>query len=131
MGVVVFVIAEASGHHLVSGFFKSTLSIICLTTVVLFIPLIFYLFYHPVVAYLRGAVGIQISLIMLGWFAMQFPVVVYEKNGNHLTLYNTQAPYATLYQLVIALFVGLLLIVPSFYFLFKVFKRTNEQGISE
>ena len=131
MSVVVFVIAEASGHHLVSSFFKSTLSIICLATVVLFIPLTFYLFYHPVVAYLRGAVGIQISLIMVGWFAMQFPVVVYEKNGNHLTLYNTQAPYATLYQLVIALFVGLLLIVPSFYFLFKVFKRTNEQGISE
>ena len=95
-------------------------------TVVLITPLVFYLFNHPVIRLLRITVAIQVSLIMLGWFAIQFPVLVFEKNGNHLTFYNTQAPYATLYQLVIALFVGLILIIPSFYFLFKVFKRPKE-----
>lgn len=128
MGILVFVIAEGYGHHLFNEFFSSALSIISLSTVVLFIPLIFYFFSHPVITYLRAIVGIQISLIMLGWFAIQFPILVYEKNGNHLTFYNTQAPYATLYQLLIALLVGLLLIAPSFYFLFRVFKRKNERN---
>jgi cytochrome d ubiquinol oxidase subunit II len=126
MGVLVFLIAEWEGHHLVKAFFRSPLSIAALSAVVLLIPLIFYLFNRPNIAYLRAVVGIQVTLIMLGWFAIQFPVLVNEKNGDHLTFYNTQAPYATLYQLLIALFVGLLLIIPSFYFLFKVFKRTGE-----
>ncbi len=127
IGVLVFVVAEAQGHHLFKAFFKSSLSIICLTVVLLLIPLIYYLFNHPNIVYLRAAVAVQIALIMSGWFAIQFPVMVNERNGNHLTFYNTQAPEATLYQLIIALFVGLLLIVPSFYFLFKVFKKTNEE----
>lgn len=122
IGVLVFAIAEAEGHHLVSAFFRSTLSMVSLSVVVLFIPLIFYLFSHPVIVYLRAAVAIQVSLIMFGWFAIQFPVLIFLKDGDHLTFYNTRAPDATLYQLLIALVVGLVLIVPSFYFLFKVFK---------
>jgi cytochrome d ubiquinol oxidase subunit II len=126
-GVMVFISAEVQGHHLVSAFFKSWLSITAMALVVLITPLVFYLFNHPVIRVLRIAAAIQVSLIMLGWFAIQFPVLVFLKNGNHLTFYNTQAPYATLYQLVIALFVGLILIIPSFYFLFKVFKKPKEQ----
>lgn len=129
MGILVFVVAEKLGHHLFNEFFRSYFSIGCLSIVLLFIPLIFYLFSHPVIAYLRAVVAIQVSLILLGWFAIQFPVLVYEKNGNHLSFYTTQAPYATLYQLLIALFVGLLLIIPSFYFLFKVFKKTDDHNI--
>jgi cytochrome d ubiquinol oxidase subunit II len=125
-GILVFVVAELQGHHLVTEFFKSGFSIASLTLVLLITPLIYYLFNHPVILFLRGTVAIQVGLIMLGWFAIQFPVLVFEKNGKHLTFYNTQAPYATLYQLVIALFIGLLLIIPSFYFLFKVFKQPKE-----
>lgn len=124
-GILVFLVAEAYHHHLFDDFFQSRISIISLSLVVLLIPLVFYLFNHPNIAYLRAAAGVQVSLIILGWFAIQFPVLVNEKNGNYLTFYNTQAPEATLYQLLIALIAGLLLIIPSFYFLFKVFKRTN------
>ncbi|HTE26617.1 cytochrome d ubiquinol oxidase subunit II [Flavitalea sp.] len=126
-GLLVFIAAEVQGHHLVSAFFKSWLSITAMGLVALITLLIFYFFNHPVIRLLRIAVAIQVSLIMLGWFAIQFPVLVFEKNGNHLTFYNTQAPYATLYQLVIALFIGLILIIPSFYFLFRVFKKPKEQ----
>jgi cytochrome bd ubiquinol oxidase subunit II len=122
----VFITAEWQGHHLLSEFFQSTSSIIALSIVIIIIPLICYLFDHPVIIYLRAAVGTQVALIMLGWFSIQFPVVVYAKDGNHLTFYNTQAPEATLTQLLIALIIGLILVVPAFYFLFKVFKRTEE-----
>ena len=125
MGALIFIVAEAQGHHLLRQFIRSPLSIACLSLVVVLIPLIFYLIKHPEVRALRIVVGAQVSLIMIGWFAIQFPVLVYEKNGNHLTFYNTQAPEATLVQLLIALFVGLILVVPAFYFLFRVFKNPN------
>ncbi len=126
LGVLVFVAAEAYGHHLFDEFFRSAFSIAALGTVILLIPLIIYLFNQPNIVYLRVVAGIQVSLIMLGWFAIQFPILIYEKNGNHLTFYNTQAPEATLLQLLIALFVGLLLVIPAFYFLFRVFKGAKD-----
>ncbi|MDO9374366.1 MAG: cytochrome d ubiquinol oxidase subunit II [Ferruginibacter sp.] len=126
IGILVFLVAEGQGHHLVKLFFKSSLSIVCLSVVVLLIPLIYYLFNHPNILYLRAAVAVQIAAIMAGWFAIQFPVMINEKNGAHLTFYNTQAPPETFYQLLIALFVGLVLIIPAFYFLFKVFKKTKD-----
>ncbi len=124
VGILVFLVAERYGHDLFNEFFKSPVSIASLSAVIILIPIIFYLFRHPNITYLRAVVSIQVALVMLGWFAIQFPIVVYEKSGNHLTFYNTQAPSETLYHLLIALFVGLLLVIPSFYFLFKVFKRT-------
>lgn len=126
LGVLVFVVAEAYGHPLFDEFFRSPFSIAALSAVVLLIPAIFYLFNHPNIVYLRIVAGIQISLVMTGWFAIQFPVLIYEKNGNHLSFFNTQAPDATLLQLLLALFVGLVLVIPAFYFLFKVFKGSRD-----
>lgn len=125
LGIFVVTTAEYESHHLFHGFFKSPFSIIAFSIVALLIPVIFYLFDHSNIFYLRAAIGAQVTLIILGWFAIHFPVLVYEKNGDNLTFFNTAAPDATLYQLLIALFVGLLLIVPSLYFLFKIFKRTD------
>jgi cytochrome bd ubiquinol oxidase subunit II len=126
LGVLVFVIAEWYGHRLFNEFFASGFSIAALSTVLLLIPVVFYLFHHPNIIYLRVVAGVQVSLIMLGWFAIQFPVLIYEKNGNHLSFYNTTAPESTLLQLLIALFVGLVLVIPAFYFLFKVFKGVKD-----
>jgi cytochrome d ubiquinol oxidase subunit II len=126
LGILVFVIANWYGHDLFTAFFASGFSIAALSTELLLIPVIFYLFKHPNITYLRVVAGIQVSLIMLGWFAIQFPVLIYEKNGNHLSFYNTQAPAATMFQLLIALFAGLVLVIPAFYFLFKVFKGAKD-----
>ena len=125
LGIFVVLTAEQESHHLFYGFFKSSLSIAAFIIVVVLVPVIFYLYNHTNIFYLRAVIGAQVTLIILGWFAIHFPVLVYEKSGDNLTFFNTAAPDATLYQLLIALFVGLLLIVPSFYFLFKIFKRTG------
>ncbi len=70
----------------------------------------------------RILVAAQVGLIMLAWAAVQIPVIIYMKDGNHLTLYNSVAPKATLYYLTIALVVGSLSIFPSIYYLFRVVK---------
>ena len=72
--------------------------------------------------YLRLGIGVQVTTILAGWFYIQFPVLIEVKNSGELTFYNTQAPAATLEQLLIALIVGLLLVIPGFIFLFRVFK---------
>ncbi|MFT2009919.1 cytochrome d ubiquinol oxidase subunit II [Pontibacter sp. 13R65] len=130
MGVLVFVVAELQQHHLFNEFFQSGISLVSFGLVVLLTPVVYYLFSHPNTVYLRAAISVQVTLIMLGWFAIQFPILVYERNGNHLTFYNTQAPTATLHQLLLALFVGLLLVIPAFYFLFKVFKDNKGQNVN-
>ena len=124
-GLLVFITAQMENLHLFAGLFNSIISIIAFTVAVLLSPVIFYLFNQTNAVFLRGAIGLQIVLFLLGWFAIHFPVVLYEKNGNNLSLYNAHAPDASLYQLMIALFVGLILVIPAFYFLFKVFKKTN------
>lgn len=125
LGLLVFITAEIENLHLFAGLFNSIISIIAFTVAVLLIPVVLYLFNHANVIYLRGAIGLQVSLFLLGWFAIHFPVVLYENNGNHFSLFNAHAPDASLYQLMIALFVGLILVIPAFYFLFKVFKKAN------
>jgi len=124
LGLLVFIVAEAEGHHLTRTFLNSVPSIILLITAFLFCPVIWYFLNKEKnkTVYLRIGAGIQVTAILVGWFYIQYPVVIEVKDGDELTFYNTQAPPATLQQLIIALTVGLFLVVPGFVFLFKVFK---------
>jgi cytochrome d ubiquinol oxidase subunit II len=126
VGIIVVTSAESESHHLFHGFFQSPLSVTAFAIVVVLIPVILYFLNHPNIFFLRAAIGAQVALIILGWFAIHFPVLVYEKHGNNLTFFNNNTPDSTLYQLLIALVVGLALIVPAFLFLFKVFKKTEQ-----
>ena len=71
----------------------------------------------------------QTACILTGWFAVQFPVMVYIAGGQHLTVWNSSAPEKTMYYLLYALIVGIVLIFPAFAYLFKVFKfRKRDKG---
>ncbi len=123
-GSLVFVAAEMEGHHLLNEFLQSSISIVMLLLATLLCPVI-WLFLNRKsnkTVYLRIAVGVQVTAILIGWFYIQYPVLIYVKGGDHYTFFNTQAPEATMQQLLIALLVGLLLVVPGFLYLFKVFK---------
>ena len=66
----------------------------------------------------RIAAIIQIAMLLGGWFAAQYPYVVFPD----LDLKNAAAPPATLRFFLFALPVGMALLGPSLYLLFKVFK---------
>ena len=51
-----------------------------------------------------------------------FQLMVFIADGSHLTVWNSKAPDRTIDLLVYALIVGILLILPAFAYLFKVFK---------
>ena len=124
VGLLVFGAAEWEGHHLLHEFLQSPVSITMLLLATLLCPFIWYFLNrkHNKTIYLRVAVGVQVTAILIGWFYIQYPVLIQVKGGEHFTFFNTQAPEATLKQLLIALVVGLILIVPAFTYLFRVFK---------
>jgi cytochrome bd ubiquinol oxidase subunit II len=124
LGVLIFIIAEIEGHSFAKSFWHSAPSVIMLLIAALLCPFIWHFLNKEKnkTIYLRIGTGIQVTAILLGWFSIQFPVLIEVKNADELTFYNTQAPAATLEQLLIALIVGLLLIIPGFAFLFRVFK---------
>ena len=124
LGLLVFLTAEMEGHQLANEFFQSPISIGMFLLALLLCPVIW--FYSNRISnktvYLRIGIGMQVTAILVGWFYIQYPVLIQVEGGAHLTFFNTQAPYATMKQLLIALIVGLILVVPAFMYLFKVFK---------
>lgn len=81
------------------------------------------------VSLLRGRVRIaralaagQVTAIVIGWGAIQHPVLI----APDLTIDSAAAPAATLRLLVPTLAVGGLLVLPSLYWLMRVFKSRAE-----
>ncbi|MGC3997564.1 MAG: cytochrome d ubiquinol oxidase subunit II [Anaeromyxobacter sp.] len=66
----------------------------------------------------RAAAAAQVTLIVVGWGASQYPYLLVP----HLTLASAAAPRATLVPLLWALGGGALLLFPALYLLFRVFK---------
>ena len=69
----------------------------------------------------RALVVGQVVFILLGLFFVEAPTIIMTTTGA-LTMANTAAPEATIIQLIIALAVGLVLILPSLFFLLWIFK---------
>jgi cytochrome d ubiquinol oxidase subunit II len=66
----------------------------------------------------RAAAAAQVTLIVLGWGASQYPYLVVPG----LTLAEAAAPRATLIPVLWALAAGSVVLFPSLYLLFRVFK---------
>jgi cytochrome d ubiquinol oxidase subunit II len=61
----------------------------------------------------------QVTLILLGWALTQFPYLV----EPDMTISSAAAPRATLQLLILTLAAGVLVLFPSYYYLFRIFKR--------
>ncbi len=69
-----------------------------------------------------AAIG-EVTILLFGWSVAQFPHLVYPD----LTVANTAAPMATLRLLLIALGLGSIVLLPSLYYLFHVFKGEDAE----
>ena len=65
--------------------------------------------------------ALQVTLILWGWGYAQFPYLVVAD----FTIHNSAAPIVTLRLLWIALLAGTLLLFPSSYYLYRVFKTSE------
>jgi cytochrome bd ubiquinol oxidase subunit II len=73
----------------------------------------------------RMAVGLQVSLIVWGWAVSQHPYLV----PPDLTIQGAAAPAATLRLLLIALGFGIVVLLPSLIYLFRVFKAAPSHSV--
>lgn len=69
----------------------------------------------------RAAAIAQVSLLLLGWGLAQYPYLIYPD----MVLHDVAAPAATLRFVLYSLPAGAVLLVPSLWFLFKVFKSAH------
>ncbi|HWC72972.1 MAG TPA: cytochrome d ubiquinol oxidase subunit II [Gemmatimonadales bacterium] len=70
----------------------------------------------------RIAAAAQVALILWGWGLSQYPYLV----PPDLTIANTAAPRATLELALVALLAGAIVLFPSLFYLFKVFKAGSD-----
>ena len=72
----------------------------------------------------RLCAAAQVTLILLGWAFAQYPHLV----EPDITIFYAAAPRSTLQLLLGALVLGALLLFPSYYYLFRIFKvRSKKQ----
>jgi cytochrome d ubiquinol oxidase subunit II len=68
-----------------------------------------------------AAIG-QVTLILVGWSLAQYPNLV----TPDITLQNSRAPDVTLRLLIFALGIGAVVLIPSLFFLFRLFKGRGQ-----
>lgn len=126
MGLTVFVSAHFSGLDLWSRYLNAPFSVGCMVLATLFVPLVWRFLKRGNVFWSRFLTGGIVALILIGWLGMQFPDLIRMQNGS-LEIAAAQAPPAVLRSIGYALIGGSLLIFPSLYYLFRVFKFSEER----
>ena len=124
--------AEFYKLHFFSKFIHSAIPAGCVVGATVAIPFIWRNIKRRNSLKTRLWAGLQTSCILTGWFAVQFPVMMYITDGSHLTFWNSQAPERTMSLLVYALTAGIFLIFPALAYLFRVFKfnKNGDESIS-
>lgn len=121
-GLTIFVSSYFEKLIFHNSFFNNKLSIAAGIIASALVPIIFRLIKQRNIWQLRFTVAFQILIIMAGWFIIQWPDLVVYSNGSSLSLYEAQGPLATMRILFWALAIGVVVIFPGLYILFKIFK---------
>lgn len=125
-GALVFIAAEINGHSLFYEFYHAPVSIISVVLATIALPFLWVNLNRNNRNRVRFIAGFQTVMIVAGWFAIQFPVLVNMKDQPDLTIQNASAPDETQFYLLIALIVGVLIIFPAMGYLYKTFKFGKE-----
>ncbi len=118
LALIVFLLAGTGAPTVRAGISRSWWALgLHLFTAVLAVAA-FYALWTRKYRVARICAAVQVTLILLGWALAQFPYLV----EPGITIYSAAAPRATLQLLLIALAAGVLVLFPSYHYLFRVFK---------
>lgn len=121
-GALVFACAGWDGVPLIGRFLDSGLAAASMALATMLMPALWLALARGRSWVARMLAGAQVALILIGWFRIQYPVLVHLSGGQALTFFNAHAPDATLNQLGWALVLGSALILPALFYLLRVFK---------
>ena len=122
LGMCIFISSYAEGLHFHIHFFNKTLSIVAGILATILAPYILYLIKQKEIWKMRWVTGAQILIILLGWFVVQWPNLVIFSDGSALTMYDAAAPTISMKILFYALAIGVVIIFPALFYLFRIFK---------
>ena len=123
-GVAVFIAAEVDGLSLARLFAGRALSLASMAGATIILAPLWIAVRRNRVQMARILVAAQVGLVLIGWFRLQFPVIINSKSSP-LTIYTAAAPESTLRYLLYALIAGSVLIFPALFYLLKIFKLSE------
>ena len=129
-GLGVFIAAEFDGLPLARVFAGRALSLVSMLGATLILFPLWIAIRRDRVQIARLLVAAQVGLVLIGWFRLQYPVIVNSRT-TPLTLYAAAAPESTLRYMLYALVVGCAVIFPALFYLMKVFKLSGADEIEK
>lgn len=125
-GLLVFASAQWMGFPLAGRFIEKPVSLLSMFLATALLWPLWRMIRKNQIFLSRVMAASQMGLVLLGWFGLQYPVLIPSSEPTlNLTLYNSAAPQATLLQLLYALLAGCALIFPAMGYLFLIFKRNE------
>lgn len=118
LALAVFVLARTGAPTVRAGISRSWWALILHICTGLFATSAFYFLWTRHYGLARLCAAAQVTLILLGWAFAQYPHIV----EPDLTIASAAGPAATLELLLAALVAGVVLLFPSYYYLFRIFK---------
>ncbi len=118
LALIVFLLAEAGAPTVRAGISQSRRALALHILTAVFACGAFYALWTRKYKWARVCAAAQVALIILGWAAAQFPFLI----EPDVTIHSAAAPTITLQLLLGALAAGALLLFPSYFYLFRVFK---------
>jgi len=123
LALIVFVLAEKGAPTVRAGISRTWWALGLHIFTAVFATGAFYALWTKKYRLARVCAASQVTLILLGWAFAQFPNLV----EPDITITSAAAPPITLELLLIALVLGAVLLFPSYYYLFRIFK-TPQSG---
>ena len=128
LALVVFLLAETGAPTVRAGISRTWWALGLHILTAMFAIGAFYALWTRKYILARICAAGQTTMILLGWAFAQYPFLV----EPDITIHNAAAPPITLQLLLGALGLGALLLFPSYYYLFRVFKsETAFTALSE
>ena len=118
LALTVFVLAGTGAPTVRAGISRTWWALGLHVATALFALGAFYTLWTRKYRLARVFAAAQVMMILLGWAFAQFPHIV----EPDLTITSAAAPRITLQLLLVALVAGAVLLFPSYYYLFRIFK---------
>ena len=130
VGVAVFIAAEIDDLQLAQLFAGKALSLASMIGATLILIPLWIAIRRNAVQSARALVAAQVALVLVGWFRLQFPMIISSK-VDPLTIYNAASPDPTLRYLLYALIGGSVIIFPALAYLLIVFKLSDNSKLRD
>lgn len=130
VGALVFIAAEIDGLNLMRLFAGKVISLASMIGATLILIPLWIAIRRNAVNLARIMVAAQVALVLIGWFRLQFPVII-NSRSDPLTIYTAAAPEPALRYLLYAVIAGSAIVFPALIYLLTIFKLSEADKLSE